>query len=57
MLFNSRYETWSVGQHKNFGYFYIEKGRYYLKPLDCLVNTVATSLMPIGPTILVEWEE
>jgi len=57
MLFNSRNSAWSVCQHKNFEYFYIEKGKYYLEPLGCLVNKVATSLMPIGPTILVEWEE
>lgn len=57
MLYNSKYSSWPVGQYKNFSYFYIETGKYSLAPLDCAVSKVATSLMPIGPTILVEWEE
>ena len=57
MLYNSASSLWAVAQYKDYRYAYIEKDKYFLHPLDCLVSTVATSLMPIGPTILVEWEE
>ena len=57
MLYNSEYSAWAVAQYKDYSYACIEKNKYFLYPFDCLVNTVATSLMPIGPTILVEWEE
>ena len=57
MLYNSKYNFWAVAQRKDYSYCYTEKGQYQLLHLDCLVNLVATSLMPIGPTILVEWEE
>jgi len=57
MLYNSKYNFWAVAQRKDYSYCYTEKGQYQLLHLDCLVNLVATSLMPTGPTILVEWEE
>ena len=57
MLYNSKYSLWAVAQYKDYRYFYIEKSKYILLPLDCLVSRAATSLKPIGPTILVEWEE
>lgn len=57
MLYNSKYSFWAVTQYNDYSYVCIEKNKYYLNPLDCPVNLVATSLMPIGPTILVEWEE
>lgn len=57
MLYNSEYSVWAVAQYKDYRYAYIEKDKYFLHPLDCLVNRVDDSLEPIGPTILVEWEE
>ena len=57
MLFNSNIAPWAVAQRKDYSYCYIEKGQYQLLHLHCLANKVVTSLMPIGPTILVEWEE
>lgn len=57
MLYNSKYSDWTVAQYKDYSYCYIAKSKYILLPLDCLVSTAATSLKPIGPTILVEWED
>ena len=57
MLYNSKYSAWAVAQYKDYSYFCIEKDKYILQLLDCPVNIVATNLKPIGPTILVEWEE
>jgi len=57
MLYNSEYSAWAVAQYKDYSYFYIQKEKYILCPLDCLASVEATSLKPIGPTILVEWEE
>ncbi len=57
MLYNSKYSFWPVIQYNDYSYIYIEENKYFLHPLDCLVSKVATSLMPIGPTILVEWED
>ena len=57
MLYNSKYSFWAVAQYKDYSYIYIEENKYSLSPLDCPVNLVASNLMPIGPTILVEWEE
>lgn len=55
MLYNSASSFWAVTQYKDYSYIYIEKNKYSLNPLDCPINLVATSLKPIGPTILVEW--
>ena len=57
MLYNSKYSFWAVTQYNDYSYFYIGESKYILLPLDCLVSRAATSLKPIGPTILVEWEE
>ena len=57
MIYSSNVSPWAVGQRKDYSYVYIEKDKYRLSPLDCLVSTVVTRLKPIGPTILVEWEE
>lgn len=57
MLYNSKYNFWAVAQYKDYSYICIEKNKYSLNPLDCQVNLVASNLIPIGPTILVEWEE
>ncbi len=57
MLYNSKYSAYTVAQYKDYSYFYIEKSKSIVLPLDCLVNTAVVSLIPIGPTILVEWEE
>jgi hypothetical protein len=57
MLFNSNIAPWAVAQYKDYSYICIEKNKYSLNPLHCPANTVVTGLMPIGPIILVEWEE
>ena len=57
MLYNSKYSAWAVAQYKDYSYFFIEKNKYSLNLLDCSANLIASNLMPIGPTILVEWEE
>lgn len=57
MLYKSEYSDQTIAQCKDYSYVYIEKNKYYLNALDCEVNKASTSLMPIGPTILVEWEE
>ena len=57
MLYKSEYPDWAVAQCKDFRYVYLENDKYSFNDLDCKVNEVTTSLMPIGPTILVEWEE
>lgn len=57
MIYSSNVSPWAVGQRKDYSYVYIEKDKYRLSPLDCPVRTLALSLTPIGPTILVEWEE
>lgn len=57
MLYNSKYSSWAIAQYKDYSYAYIEKNKYSLNPLDCSANLEAVSLIPIGPTILVEWEE
>ena len=50
---------WSVGQKKNFDYFYVAYAdeKTNLFTLDTLVTEVIDTLIPIGPTILVEWEK
>ena len=57
MLYNSKYSAWAVAQYKDYSYFCVGGGGCILLPLDCLVSRATTSLKPIGPTILVEWEE
>ena len=57
MIYNSKYSPWAVTQYNDYSYIYIEENRYFLSPLDCPVNLVAGGLVPVGPTILVEWEE
>lgn len=57
MLFNSNIAPWAVAQYKDYSYICIEKNKYSLNPLHCPANTVVTGLMPIGPVVLVEWEE
>ena len=57
MLYNSKYSFWAVTQYNDYSYIYIEENKYFLSPLDCPVNLITSNLMPIGPTILVEWED
>ena len=57
MLYNSKRSSWIVAQYKDYSYICIEENKYSLNPLDCSANLVASNLMPIGPTILVEWEK
>lgn len=56
MLYSSNVSPWAVGQRKDYSYTYIEKDKYFLHPLNYLLNTTVINLKPIGPTILMEWE-
>ena len=57
MLYNYKYSFLAVTQYNDYSYIYIEENKYFLSPLDCPINLIASNLMPIGPTILVEWED
>lgn len=57
MLYNSKYSFWAVTQYNDYSYIYIEENKYFLNPLDCPINLIVSNLLPIGPTILVEWKE
>ena len=57
MLYNYKYSFLAVTQYNDYSYIYIEENKYFLSPLDCPVNLITNNFIPIGPTILVEWED
>ena len=56
MVYHSVSTPWTVGQKKSLEFYYNTEFVIQGPPAG-RVNEIATSLMPIGPTILVEWEE
>ncbi len=56
MVYHSIHTSWTVGQKKSLEFYYNTEFMIQGSPAS-RVNKIATGLMPIGPTILVEWEE
>lgn len=56
MVYHSVHSSWTVGQKKSLQYYYTTNYTIKDNP-GGHADTIALSLMPIGPTILVEWEE
>ena len=57
MVYHSSVNTpWTVGQKKSQEFYHNTEFVIQGSPAGS-VNEIATSLMPIGPTILVEWGE
>ena len=55
MVYHSVNTPWTVGQKKSLEFYYNTEFMIQGSPAG-RVNEIATSLKPIGPTILVEWE-
>lgn len=56
MVYHSVRTPWTVGQKKSLEFYFNTEFVIQNSPTK-RANEIATSLMPIGPTILVEWEE
>jgi len=56
MVYHSTNTSWTVCQKKSLEFYYNTEFVIQGSPAG-RVNEIAASLMPIGPTILVEWEE
>lgn len=56
MIYHSINSHWTVGQRKSLEFFYNTEFIINASPNN-VADKIATSLKPIGPTILVEWEE
>ena len=56
MVYSSVTAPWSIGQKKSLEFYYNTEFTIQDSP-NARVDTIELSLRPIGPTILVEWEE
>ncbi len=56
MVYHSVHTPWTVGQKKSLEFYFNTEFVIQNSPTR-RVNEIDPSLMPIGPTILVEWEE
>jgi len=56
MVYHSVRTPWTVGQKKSLEFYYNTEFVIQNSPTK-RVNEIVMGLMPIGPTILVEWEE
>lgn len=56
MVYHSVDGSWTVSQKKSLQFYY-NTDFLIQNSSDVRVNEIALSLRPVGPTILVEWEE